>query len=172
MPNTFDNLDLLIYLDENLMTGLNSMVLNGVIQSRTIKRSSDKGLSARAHMDNRESSNHEYRNEKQSNLATKIKRKNRNNSYNFTNDNGTSLEDRFGERFEESLTTITTSFNMHSDLRFSLLNNGMLKCLTENDILDCNVTYGDYVEVSGILTQICIIPYIDTLISLFNCHNT
>ncbi|MPQ44120.1 hypothetical protein [Clostridium tarantellae] len=170
MPNTFDNLDLLIYLDENLMTGLNSMVLNGVIQSRTVRRSNDKGLYTRAHLDNRQSIFDEEKKDKQLSSELKVKKQHHINSLNKSNEIGSSLENRFGERFEEELKTIVTSFNMHSELKNFLLNTGTLTPLKEEDIINCNVTYGDYVEVCGMLTEICIAPYIDTLISLLNCH--
>ncbi len=163
MNNPFD---LLVYLDENLVTNLSSLVLSGFIETTTKTQSFDRTLSAGFHEGNRSENSNQG-------SITRIERegfkdKNRleanNNFENYHTDKD--IDSKQCIREEKQVKTTYTTFVLNGNLINHLNENNQLQHKNENDIEDNNIYPGDLVEIEGTVTNKCLISYIDTLINL------
>jgi hypothetical protein len=163
MDNSFD---VLIYLDENLVRNLSSLVLTGFIETITSTQAFDRTISAGFHEGDRiESSNQGSI----SRIERKgFKDKNRAN----TNNN---LENHHGDkdidakqciREERQVKTTYTTFVLNRSLISHFNENKQLKHKNESDIENNNIYPGDLIELNGTITNQGIIPFVDTLINL------
>lgn len=165
MDNPFD---VLVYLDENLVRNLSSLVLTGFIETITKTQSFDRTLSAGFHEGERiESSDQDS--------TTRIERKGfkEKNKSDFNN----SLDNRHMDRDidarqcireEKQVKTTYTTFVLNGSLINHLNENSQLQHKNEGDIENNNIYSGDLIQIEGTITNICLVSYIDTLINLIN----
>lgn len=169
MDNSFD---VLVYLDENLVRNLSSLVLSGYIETITKTQSFDRTLSAASHQGNRiELSNQ--------GSITKIERKGFKEKNRFGVENNfkhihidEEIDARQCIREEKQVRTTYTTFVLNNDLMNNLIENNKLYYKSNQDIESNNISSGDLIEIEGIITNKCLISYIDTLINLitiFGC---
>ncbi|EKQ53274.1 MULTISPECIES: hypothetical protein [unclassified Clostridium] len=158
--------DVLVYLDENLVRNLSSLVLTGFIETITKTQAFDRTISAGYHQgDKIESSNQ--------GSISRIERKgfrdkNRldasNNFFNHHVDND--IDARQCIREERQVKTTYTTFVLNGNLMNYFNENNHLHRKNEDDIENNNIYPGDLIEIEGTITNKGIISYIDTLINL------
>ncbi|WP_297421575.1 hypothetical protein [Clostridium sp.] len=158
--------DVLVYLDENLVRNLSSLVLTGFIETITKTQAFDRTISAGYHQGDRiESSNQGSI----SRIERKgFKDKNRldasNNFFNHHVDND--IDARQCIREERQVKTTYTTFVLNGNLMNYFNENNHLHRKNEDDIENNNIYPGDLIEIEGTITNKGIMSYIDTLINL------
>lgn len=163
MSNPFD---VLIYLDENLVKNLASLVLTGYIETTTLTQSMDKWIGAGVHIgESLENSNE--------GSITKIKREGFEDKNRFNADNNSQRQhidrDMDGKQSiheEKKIETTYTTFVLNGNLMNYFNEHEDLKHKTETDIENNNVDSGDLIQIEGTITNECFLSYIDTLINL------
>jgi len=169
MNNPFD---VLVYLDENLVRNLSSLVLTGFIETITRTQAFDRTLSAGFHQGDRiESSNQ--------GSITKIEREG------FKDKNKLEANNNFEShhldkdidakqiiREEKQVRTTITTFVLNGNLIDHLNENKQLQHKNQTDIENDNIFPGDLIEIEGIITNLSVISYIDTLINLVTIFGT
>ncbi|MFT8349722.1 hypothetical protein [Clostridium saccharoperbutylacetonicum] len=163
MNNPFD---ILIYLDEPLVTNLSSLVLTGFIETVTQKQTFDRSLAAGFHEGDRiEASNQgsitriEREGYKDKN---KLQASNNILSHHMEKD----IDAKNCVREEKEIKTTYTTFVLNGSLIDYFNKNNQLKHKQENDIENNNIEAGDLIELNGTITNQGVIPFIDTLINL------
>lgn len=163
MNNPFD---VLVYLDENLIRNLSSLVLTGFIETVTRTQAFDRTISAGFHEGNRlESFNegHITRNERE---GYKDKNKLEANHHSDNHHIDKDLDAKQCIREEKQVKTTYTTFVLNNTLITHLNENKQLQRKNESDIENNNIYSGDLIEIEGIITNRGVIPYVDTLINL------
>ncbi|HEX9025414.1 MAG TPA: hypothetical protein VF839_03025 [Clostridium sp.] len=169
MNNPFD---VLVYLDENLVRNLSSLVLTGFIETITRTQAFDRTLSAGFHEGDRiESSNQ--------GSITKIEREG------FKDKNKLEANNNFEShhldkdidakqiiREEKQVRTTITTFVLNGNLIDHLNENKQLQHKNQTDIENDNIFPGDLIEIEGIITNMSVVSYIDTLINLVTIFGT
>lgn len=165
MNNLFD---VLIYLDENLVRNLSSLVLSGYIDTRIQKRVRDAKFSEGIHIDSRngclqqetEGKNERegYKDENKGNL---INSEQHNQIWKDFNGAG-------NVRLEEEIRRTYTTFVLNGNLN-SFFNTGqILKSKNSIHILNNQINAGELVEITGQITNESLISYVETLIALLS----
>ena len=166
-----DALDLLIYLDEALTKNLNSLVIDGYIEKRTSKFIEDRTLSAKT---GNEGSNQHYgedrciRDERD---GYKGKNFTEADTVTTLNKDNQSVEGRRFIRREEELTRIYTTFEIHQQLLQGLNEANLIKEFSEYYSID-SISAGDYIKLSGNITNESMVSYIDSLSNLLSSLGT
>ncbi len=134
-----------IYLNERLLLDIYPIVIDGFIESKSIRCTRDKsdfirlqkGCKNQCSEDNKISNNDKDRNKVEDISETTI------------NDFSGSLDDRSANRNELTIKKIYTKFYLFYDLRNNLINRNMLRYITEDDIINNNIQSGEYVEFNS-----------------------
>lgn len=169
-----ETLGLLMYLDENLVKNLSSLLLSGYIEIRTTKLIQDRTLLGKAATDTREHNFGEDRNGQDEREGFRGSNCSNVQQYEVHNFNSAGLEDREFVRREEELKTIYTTFSLHSQIITNLKESKSVKDFDNITINEGDVSEGDYVKISGHLTTESVNAYLDALLTVFNgfgCDN-
>lgn len=165
----FDLLDLFIYMDEGLVRSLSSSKLEGIIDIRTLKCIRDRTLAGKVNFDEHYQLNNEDRRIRDNTEGYKQSHKICATTEGGTRGQDGSLEDREFERVEEEIKRIYTTFSLHTEMVTSLTNNNYLKDIqSASHITPTNLKSGDYIKVTGSLSTLSLVSYLDTLITLLN----
>ncbi|MBU5454279.1 hypothetical protein [Caproiciproducens sp. MSJ-32] len=162
-------LDLLIYLDENLIKNLNSLALNGYIDIRTFKKVRDRSVGGIVSSADKDGKSWDSKEGKDKIEGYKTKHKNYANSSYCGNERSLEFEGKNFDRNEQEIKKINTSFTFHSDLLNFLKRNNSIKNIVETNNLR-DISIGDYIEIKGNVQETSIFNYIDTLLKVFNCY--
>jgi hypothetical protein len=169
MNNPFD---VLVYLDENLVTNLSSLVLTGFIETITRTQAFDRTLSAGFHEGERIESSNEgriTRNEREGfKDKSKLEANNNFKHHHLEKD----IDARQCIREEKEVKTTYTTFVLNKNLIDYFNEHNQLQHKNETDIENNNIYSGDLIEIEGIITNKCIVSYIDTLINLITIFGT
>ena len=164
--------DVLVYLDENLVRNLSSLVLTGFIETITKTQSFDRTLSAGFHEGNRA----EIANQgsvtriEREGFKDKNKLEANNNLVNYHLDKDIDAKQCIRE--EKQVKTTYTTFVLNGNLMDHLNQNEQLQHKNESDIENGNIYAGDLIEIEGTITNKCFISYIDTLVNLITIFGT
>ena len=169
MSNPFD---ILVYLDENLVKNLASLVLTGYIETITLTQAFDKTLQAGIKEgDKLENSNQ--------GSVGKIERegfkdKNKMDSCNNLEHHhiDKDIDARQCIREERKIQTTYTTFVLNGNLMDNLNENNNLVHKEVSDIENDNISAGDLIELEGTITNSSILCYIDCLINLIDIFGT
>ena len=167
-----DALDLLIYLDEALTKNLNSLVIDGFIEKRTSRFIEDRTLNAKT---GSEGSNQHYGEDrciKDERDGYKGKNFTEADTVTTLNRENQSLEGRRFVRREEELTRIFTTFEIHQQLIKGLNESNLIKELDGSSFSTSNINSGDYIKLSGQISNESMVSYIDSLSNLLSCIGT
>lgn len=170
MNNPFD---VLIYLDENLVRNLSSLVLTGFIETITKTQAFDRTLSTGLHEGDRLeclTENHTSKIEREG-FKDKNKSEGTNNHLNHHADKDIDLRQCIRE--EHQVKTTYTTFVLNQKLLEHFNTNQQLQHRNLTDIEKNNISTGELIEIEGIITSKGVIPYIDALINLitiFGCE--
>jgi hypothetical protein len=158
--------DVLVYLNENLVRNLSSLVLTGFIETITKTQSFDRTLSAGFHEGNRSELGNQgsvTRNEREGfKDKNKLEANNRAMSYHQDKD----IDAKQYLREEKEVKTTYTTFVLNGSLMDHLNQNELLQRKNEDDIENGNIYAGDLIEIEGTITNKCFISYIDSLVNL------
>lgn len=165
MNNPFE---ILIYLDENLIRNLSSIVLTGFIETITKTQAFDRTLSTGLHEGNRLDCFKENRVNKSEREGFKEKNKLEVSSNNLNHHEEKDIDLRQCIKEEEQVKTTYTTFMLNQRLIEQLDTNKQLQHKKQTDIEKNNIFTGEIIEVEGIITSKGIIPYVDALINLIN----
>lgn len=163
MNNPFD---VLVYLDENLIRNLSSLVLTGFIETVTRTQAFDRTISAGFHEGNRLESFNEGRISRNEREGYKDKNKLEANHHSDHHHIDKDLDAKQCIREEKQVKTTYTTFVLNNTLITHLNENKQLQRKNESDIENNNIYPGDLIEIEGTITNRGVIPYIDTLINL------
>ena len=160
--------DILVYIDENLVKNLASLVLTGYIETITLTQAFDRTLKAGVNEENRlEKSNQ--------GSVTRIERegfkdKNQldacNNFEHYELDTGIDAIQCIKE--ERKIQTTYTTFVLNGNLVNYLNKNNELHHKDVTDIKSDNIYAGDLIEVEGVITNSSLLCYLDCLINLID----
>ncbi|AWK52689.1 hypothetical protein DIC82_17555 [Clostridium beijerinckii] len=163
MNNPFD---ILVYLDENLVRNLSSLVLTGFIETITKTQSFDRTLSAGFHQGDRSESSNQGSITRIEREGFKDKNKLEANN-NFEHHHmDKEMDARQCVREEKQVKTTYTTFMLNGNLMDHLNEKKQLQHKNETDIENNNISTGDLIEIEGIITNKGVLSYIDTLINL------
>ena len=167
MNNSFD---MLVYLDENLVRNLSSLVLTGFIETVTRTQAFDRTLSAGYHEGDRvESSNQgSISRIERKGFRDKNKLNVNNNLLNRHVDKD--IDARQFVREEKQIKTTYTTFVLNGSLMNYFNENNHLHQKNETDIENNNIYPGDLIQLEGTITNKGVLPFIDTLINLITIY--
>ena len=143
-----------IYINQGLVLDLESSMLNGYIESKSVRDSEDVEVHFRNTEENRF----------QKTIQAKSVVKNENDSGQFHGD----IE--YGK--DVSSRIIFTSFSRFNSIRSMMLEKNMIKPIIEKDILDSKIKSGDYVEFTANMITTSLLPTINTLIGVIESYDT
>lgn len=164
-----DALDLLIYLDETLTKNLNSLVIDGYIEKRTSRFIEDRTLNAKTGNEGTNQKYGEDRCVRDERDGYKAKNFTEADTVTTINRDNQSIEGRRFVRREEELTRIYTTFEIHKQLLQGLGESNLIKEFDGSSYLGSNVNSGDYVKLSGQISNESMVSYIDSLSNLLSC---
>lgn len=167
-----EGLDLLIYLDENLIRNLSSVFFNGYIDIKTHREINDKSFSGKVHRENREQIYDEDRCLKDIREGYKGKSYTEVATYQSSNENDNFFETSNYFRKEDEIKQIYTGFSIHRQLIKGLSTSGLLRNITEISICNNDVAEGEYIELYGSISSISIVSYLETLTNILSCYGT
>ena len=167
-----DALDLLIYLDEALTKNLNSLVIDGYIEKRTSRFIEDRTLNAKTGTEGTNQHYGEDRCIRDERDGYKGKNFTEADTQTTINRDNQSLEGRRFVRREEELTRIYTTFEIHQQLLQGLNQSNLIKEFDSSTYLGSNINSGDYVKLSGQISNESMVSYIDSLSNLLSCIGT
>ena len=163
MNNPFD---VLIYLDENLVRNLASLVLTGYIETITLTQAFDTTLKAGMQITDKIESSNQGSITKSEREGFKDKNK---LSANNTFEHHGIEKDIDGIqciKAEKQVRTTYTTFVLNGSLMNYFNEHDDLHKKNETDIENDNIETGDLIEIEGTITNECFISYLDTLINL------
>ncbi|BCZ47673.1 hypothetical protein psyc5s11_37400 [Clostridium gelidum] len=169
MSNPFD---VLVYLDENLVRNLSSLVLTGFIETITKTQAFDRTISAGFHQGDRIESSNQGSVTKNEREGFKDKNKLEANTDFEHHHMEKDIDSRQCIREEKEVKTTYTTFVLNGNLIDYLNENDQLQHKNEMDIENNNIASGDLIEIEGIITNKGVLSYIDTLINLITIFGT
>ena len=164
--------DVLVYLDENLVRNLSSLVLTGFIETITRTQAFDRTLSAGFHEGDRSESSNQGSITKIEREGFKDKNKLEANNNFESHHLDKDIDAKQIIREEKQVRTTITTFVLNGNLIDHLNENKQLQHKNQTDIENDNIFPGDLIEIEGIITNMSVTSYIDTLINLVTIFGT
>ncbi|OOO63309.1 hypothetical protein BS638_04720 [Clostridium tepidum] len=157
-----------IYLNEKLLSEVYPIVIDGFIESKSIKFMHDKsdflrlqtGRKNQKSEDNKVSNNNKERN-KVEDVSKSV-----------VNDFSGYLDDRAVNRNELTIKKIYTKFYLFYDLRNTLVNKNMLKFVTDEDIINNNLISGEYIEFNSNIISESTCNQVTNLLDIIKCYGS
>lgn len=165
-------MDLLVYLDEELIRNLNSVALNGYIDIRTFRKIKDRTIGGNVRLNDRNSEGNDWKNQKDKIEGYRSKHDSYENHYQNANERTLGFEGRDFDRNEQEIKKISTVFTLHNDLLNKMLKSNSVKKFLDEEINFSNIQEGDYIQIKGCVKPTSMPLYIDTLISSLNCYGS
>ncbi|MCY6482972.1 hypothetical protein OW763_01200 [Clostridium aestuarii] len=138
-----------IYLNEKLLLSIYPIVIDGYIESKSIKSTKDKSNSLKISKDCK----HQHSNDHKVSNNNKDHNKTKDLSETTTDDSSGTLDDKHANKNELTIKKIYTKFYLFHDLRNTMINTNMLRHITELDIINNNIQSGEYVEFDSKITS-------------------
>lgn len=160
--------DILVYLDENLVKNLSSLVLTGYIETITLTQAFDRTLQAAM----KEGDKLENSNQGSVSKSEREGFKDRNKL-----DACNNIENHYIDKDIDARQCIKEQRTIQTTYTTFVLNGNLIKYLNENnelmhkdvtDLENDNIFTGDLIEVEGTITNSSILCYIDGLINLID----
>ncbi|WP_242862564.1 DUF6414 family protein [Clostridium sporogenes] len=157
-----------IYLNEKLLSDIYPIVIDGFIESKSIRFMRDKSDFIRLQSGRKNQRSEESKisnNDKDHNKIEDI-------SQSMINDFSGSLDDRSVNRNELTIKRIYTKFYLFYDLRNALINKNMLRYITDQDIFNNNLIPGEYVEFDSNIISESTCNEITNLLDIIKCYDS
>ncbi|ENZ02046.1 hypothetical protein HMPREF1092_01281 [Clostridium thermobutyricum] len=166
----FDNLGILIYLDEVLVKSISSIQgqIVGYIDIRTRRKSWDIGVSERCKSGRTDTMYLEERNNKDKREGFKGTASSDAETKTMCNDHDKVQEQRGNARCEEEIKQIYTSYVYHQNFYNGLIKMGRLNNFCAGD--KCNE--GDYIFIKGRLIGNTILSYIESILLIIETYGS
>lgn len=157
-----------IYLNEKLLSDVYPIVIDGFIESKSIRLMQDKsdfirlqtGRKNQISEDNKISNNDKDRNKVED------------VSQSIVNDFSGYLDDRSVNRNELTIKRIYTKFYLFYDLRNALINKNMLRFVTDEDIINNNLIPGEYIEFDSNIISESTCNEVTNLLDIIKCYDS
>jgi hypothetical protein len=169
MSNPFD---ILIYLDENLVRNLSSLVLTGFIETVTRTQAFDRTLSAGFREGDKIENSNQASITRIESKGFKDKNKlnaNNNSEHHYVDKD---IDEKQCIKEERQVKTTYTTFVLNGSLINHFNESKQLQHKTESDIENNNIYPGDLIQIEGTITNKSIMSYIETLINLITIFGT
>ncbi|NKF05448.1 hypothetical protein J1C67_15310 [Clostridium gasigenes] len=167
-----DDLELLIYLDENLIKNLSSVFFYGYIDIRTYRKINDNCIDGKLLEGNKEQFYDEDRYSKDIREGYKGKTCSEVGTYQNSIENNKSFETREVIRQEEETKRIFTVFALHRQLINAMYEKKILTKINELTICNREISQGEYIKIRGDITTVSLVSYLDILIDVLKCYGT
>ncbi|WP_346930896.1 hypothetical protein [Clostridium sp.] len=157
-----------IYLNQDEIQNLSSILIDGYFDSITIKQISDNTVTGRYQHNNKSQCSNDYKNtkgDKDDNTAIC------NSCYNY-GDICRYLEGRNFDRNDVTLKRVYASFSIYNNLRNKMNTLGIIKYINDSNPSINNIYTGDYVDLTGCLEVTTISNCIDNCILILNNYGT
>ncbi|WP_346939264.1 hypothetical protein [uncultured Clostridium sp.] len=157
-----------IYLNQDEIQNLSSILIDGYFDSITIKQISDNTVTGRYQHNNKSHCSNDYKNtkgDKDDNTAIC------NSCYNY-GDICRYLEGRNFDRNDVTLKRVYASFSIYNNLRNKMNTLGIIKYINDSTPSINNIYPGDYVDLTGCLEVNTISNCIDSCILILNNYGT
>ena len=165
-------MDLLVYLDEELIRNLNSVALNGYIDIRTFRKIKDRTVGGNVRLNERNADSYDCKNQKDKIEGYRSKHDSYENHYQDSNERSLGFEGRDFDRNEQEIKKISTVFTLHNDLLNTMISSNYVKKFLDEEVDFSNINEGDYIEIKGCVKPTSMPLYIDTLINSLSCYGS
>ena len=158
-----------MYLDQDLLKDMHSLILSGTIDTRSIKLIKEKTLTGKGTTDIKED---QYNQDKSSESE---KEGYINNSLEttdhgqYTQTNNLSLEDKDNIHIENEIKKTFLTFALHSELSNELDNKNLTKYIDVDSLNENTVKEGELIKIRGTLISDSIISYLKASSQLLEC---
>ncbi|MGL5379993.1 DUF6414 family protein [Clostridium sp.] len=163
--------DLFVYMDEDLVKNMNSMLLEGYIDIHTVTNIRDRTLTGNLRLLNRDNNTSDNKCSRNENDGYKSKSFAEDNNYQNGRENNAGIEDREYTRREEQIKKINAVFSFHNQIVNTLNSLSEYKKVSNIDTLGDNISAGQFIEVDGEVTCTSLCCYLDALINILNCYD-
>ncbi|GAA0773412.1 hypothetical protein GCM10008908_21570 [Clostridium subterminale] len=157
-----------IYLNQDAIQDLSSILIDGYFESITIKQISDNTVTGRYQNNNKSQCTNDYKNTKGDKDDNTVIG---NSCYNY-GDICRYLEGRNFDRNDITLKRVYASFSIYNNLRNKMNSLGLIKYINDSNPSISNVYPGDYVDITGCLEVNTISNCIDNCILILNNYGT
>ena len=162
----------IMYLDEDLLRNMHSLVLSGYIQTRSIKLVKDKTLTGRTSINVKENEFNEDKTSEDERQGYKSNNTQISDHSDYTVTNDASLEDKNNIFVENQITKTYATFSLHTELVNKLNEQNSIKYFDNDTLTEDSIQEGEYINIRGILTSDSINSYLDAIITLLTCFQT
>lgn len=157
-----------IYLNQDEIQNLSSILIDGYFESITIKQISDNTVTGRYQHNNKSQCSNDYKNTKGDKDDNTVIG---NSCYNY-GDIFRYLEGRNFDRNDVTLKRVYASFSYYNNLRNKMNTLGVIKYINNSSPSINNIYSGDYVDLTGCLEVNTISNCIDNCIFILNNYGT
>ncbi|ENK1242098.1 hypothetical protein AB2063_000199 [Clostridium botulinum] len=157
-----------IYLNEKLLSDVYPIVIDGFIESKSIRLVRDKSDFIRLQTGRKNQRSEDKKisnNDKDRNKVEDV-------SQNIVNDFSGYLDDRAVNRNELTIKRIYTKFYLFYDLRNALINKNMLRFVTDEDIINNNLIPGEYIEFDSNIISESTCNEAANLLDIIKCYDS
>ncbi|MFR1709234.1 MAG: hypothetical protein ACLSV2_10060 [Clostridium sp.] len=157
-----------VYLNQDAIQDLSSILIDGYFESITIKQINDNTITGRYQNNNKNQCANDYKNTKGDKDDNTVIC---NSCYNY-GDILRYLEGRTFDRNDITIKKVYASFSIYNSLRNRMNNLGIIKYINDSSPSINNIYPGDYVEITGCLEVNTISNCIDNCILILNNYGT
>lgn len=157
-----------IYLNQEMIQDISSVVIDGFFDSITIKQINDNTITGRYQNNNKAQQSKDYKNTKGDKDDSTTTGK---SSYNYE-DSLKFLEGKNYDRNDVTIKRVYSSFRFYNNLRNAMDNRQLIKYIDENQSSIDDIFAGDYVEFKGCLKLNSLSNCIDNCILILTNYGT
>lgn len=161
-------MDIPIYLDKGFILDLYSILIDGYLESKSIRVINDKSDSIRLQKSCRKQKSKDKKKSNNDKVKNKIRDRALSNYDEFLG----SLDDRNSNRNECSIKRVYTTFYLLFSLKDRMYKKNMIRNITEEDILKNNIKCGEYVEFNGNISIDTTLNKVNNLIDIIECYDS
>ncbi|WP_051541669.1 DUF6414 family protein [Clostridium lundense] len=160
-------IDIPIYINKNLILDLYGILINGYIESRTIRCVKDRSNGLRLQKGCKNGGGEDFKksnNDKEKNIVKDVYK-------NYSDDLLGCFDDKNSIRNEISIKKIFTTFQIFTNLREIMIEENMLMIMGQENIINNRAIEGDYVEFEGKVSPISLQSQINTMINVLEAYD-
>lgn len=156
-----------IYANRELILDLYSIMIDGYLESASIRRVEDKSDNFKVQGGHRNVESSDLKKSTSSDKKNIVK----DISIGKNNDFSGSIDDRNSFRNEISVKKVYTTFHILNNLKYSMEQKNMVKYIKKEKIIDKDIVCGEYIEVEGSISPISPTVQINTMIDIIENYD-